>query len=95
MAGSGSIDEHEHTGSLFWLVARTPDPAEANLHTETMSFKQNIEIVLSAPAHKKRKLQPSEWAASDLPCLPYLTNQKPLAKHTRLCMFMPEKGQAK
>ena len=95
IAGLGSIGELEHTGSLYWHITRTQDPAEANLDAENMSFRQNIEVMLSAPAHKKRKLQSGAWEPSDLPTIPYLTNKKAIPKHTKLCLWSAEKGKAK
>ena len=88
IASEGALDEKEYTGSLYWLVTRTGDPAEANLQVENVTFKQNIEVVISG--HKKRKLAPVEWDPSEMPSLPILTNKKAIEKHTKLCMFAKE-----
>ena len=88
MAQEGAIDEKEHEGSLHWLITRTSDPAASNLHLENMSFHQKTEVKLSGPALKKRKMDPVEWAASEMPSIPILTNKKPIGKHTQLLMFL-------
>ena len=82
------MDDKEHEGSLYWLITRTNDPAQANLYTENMAFKQRTEVILSGPAAKRRKMGPVEWEASDMPSIPILTNKKPIAKHTQLAMFL-------
>ena len=89
MAKEGALEEQQHQGSLYWLVTRTSDPAEANLDTENMTFNQKTEVTISGPALKRRKLGPVEWAASEMPSIPVLTNKKPIGKHTQLLMFLP------
>ena len=74
---------------MYWLITRTSDPATPNLHLENMSFHQKTEVKLSGPALKKRKMDPVEWAASEMPSIPILTNKKPIGKHTQLLMFLP------
>ena len=95
MAKEGALDDKEHEGSLYWLITRTSDPASCNLHTETMTFHQKTEVTLSGPACKKRKMGPVEWAVSDMPSIPCLTNKKPIGKHTQLLMFLPPSAKDK
>ena len=113
MASKGSLDDSEHSGSLFWLITRSCDPAEVNLDQESMTWEQHIKVNISGPAFiafiflfyirymfilllktgpasKKRKLAPVEWAPSELPSIPILTNKKALPKHTKLCVFLAE-----
>ena len=66
IAKEGALDDKEHEGSLYWLIARTSGPAEANLYTENMAFKQRTEVILSGPAAKRRKMGPVEWGVSDM-----------------------------
>ena len=61
IATEGPLDEKEYAGSLYWLITRTNDPAEANLHTENMTFKQHTEVMLSGPASPPRS---ESWALS-------------------------------
>ena len=122
IATAGTLGEQEHTGSLYWLVTRTPEAVSANLHEELVTFEQHLKlkieghvnvsyksctyiallycarcllVVYGGPAGKKRKLDPVDWNPAEMPSLPILTNPKGIGKHTKLCMFMPDKKAGK
>ena len=92
MAQEGSLDEHAHTGSLFWLVTRNSDPALANLDQECCQFEHTIKCAFTGPpALKKRKVTPLEFAPAEMPGIPVLFNKKAIPSKTKLCMYLPAK----
>jgi hypothetical protein len=84
IAKKGSIDDHEHIGSLYWLVHRTSNPSDANMVFENIAWEQKISMTL--PGNKKRKVS-TDWGSSELPTIPLLVNKKIIAKHCQLLMF--------
>ncbi|MCP3880551.1 MAG: hypothetical protein GY701_19500, partial [Sulfitobacter sp.] len=44
IAKEGSIDSSEHSGSIYWLVARTSDPSIANMTLESVSWEHNVSL---------------------------------------------------
>ena len=92
LASEGSLDEHSHTGSLFWLVTRSCNPKEASMEQEVANFEATIKCSFySPPALKKRKTSPVEWAPQEMPAIPFLFNRKAIAAKTKLAMFQPLK----
>ena len=89
IAGKGVLDTEEHAGSLFWCVTRTSDMTRVNLDLDQVTW--DMQIKMSVPAPKRRKVDPNEWTSSELPVIPILVNKKKIGKHTRLCMFMMDK----
>jgi hypothetical protein len=93
IASKDSVDPEEHTGSLYWIVTRTSDPQEVNLELEIFTWEQQIKVNL--PGSKKRKVDPVQWLPSQCPSFPVLINKKAIQKHTKLCMFLAPKSEAK
>ncbi len=52
IAKEGSIDSSEHSGSIYWLVARTSDPSIANMTLESVSWGHDVSI--SMPFMKRK-----------------------------------------
>ena len=88
IAHAGSIDANQHTGTLFWLVGRTQDASEANVHLESITYGHHIEVHLPL---KKRKVSKVDWHPADLPTIPVIINKKPLAEHTQLLVLQKHK----
>ena len=85
MARRDLVDATEHTGSLFWLVLRTSEQAQANMVLESISWEHKV--TMSLPL-KKRK-HSVEWESRDLPTVPLLFNKKAIKAHQRLAVFQP------
>ena len=56
IAASGSLDDLEHTGSLYWLVTRTPEVASANLQEELLTFEQHLKLHIPGHVNVSYKL---------------------------------------
>ena len=56
IAASGSLDDLEHTGSLYWLVTRTPEAASANLQEELLTFEQHLKLHIPGHVNVSYKL---------------------------------------
>ena len=93
IASPGLRDPEEHTGSLYWVVTRTSDTKLVNLEPENVTWQQQIKLNL--PGAKRRKVDPVDWSASQLPAFPVLVNKKAISKNTMLCVFLAEKEKAK
>ena len=92
IARKGMIDDSEHKGSLFWLVARTSKPLECNLVFETVTWENKVSFNL--PAKKKQKTS-VDWDSSELPSIPILVNKKAIKKHTKLAVFQKDEKDTK
>ena len=53
IAPKGELDSEEHKGSLFWVVGRTSQAADANLVLENISFQTQIKMSLPGPKRRK------------------------------------------
>ena len=87
MQKSGTIDDNQHSGCLYWLITRTSESAEANLVLEPIQWSSSVEVKLP---NKKLK-QCVKWEPHELPQLPVLVNKKGLKAHTFLKVFLDEK----
>lgn len=92
MAKKGTLDEQDHTGSLFWLVTRTSVAAAENLSLEPVAWEHKVALTL--PAKKKLKVT-SEWDSSELPSIPLLVNKKALKAHQQLFVYQKEADKKK
>ena len=89
MASEGSLDEHAHTGSLFWLVTRSCNLKEANMDQETCQVEQTLKCTFTGPpALKKRKVAPLELGPSEMPGIPIIVNKKAIPAKTKLVVYM-------
>ena len=89
IAPKGELDSEEHKGSLFWVVGRTSQAADANLVLENISFETQIKMSLPAP--KRRKTETSSWDSSMMPSVPILVNKTKIKNNIQLLVFQPEK----
>ena len=89
IAHKGELDSEEHQGSLFWVVGRTSKVVDANLIMDTVSFE--AEVLVSLPAHKKRKTHACAWDSTTMPSVPILMNKAKINKNIQLLVFQPEK----
>ena len=91
IAPPGAIDDNAHAGSLFWLVSRTSDASEGNMSWETSTFADSMEVNFACrPSKEKKRKLLVDWASTDLPTIPLLTNKKAIKAHTRLLVFQAE-----
>lgn len=85
--GSAEVfDSSERTGNLFWVIQRTSEEKEGNLHLEQVSW--SAQVALKMDGAKRRKHEVS-WPSEDLPPLPIMTNPKAIKAHTRLVVYVP------
>jgi chemotaxis protein histidine kinase CheA len=94
LAHTGSLDEHEHTGSLFWIVARSSEATDANMTLESVNYDMNLKLNLPYKTTRASK-KSVEWASNDLPSIPILVNKKKIQEHVRLVVFHRDKKEEK
>ena len=80
------------TGSFYWAIGRTSDPAEANLIYEEVPWEQNLALDMpKLGAQKKRRRTEYDWPSNHLPVLAIMVNAKAVPKQTQLLVYQPKK----
>lgn len=92
MAQANTMDEEEHTGSLYWVVARSSDDSLCNLSTDTFAWEQKV--ILQLPGQKKKVLA-MQRSLGSLPSIPVIVNKKPIDKYTELVLYQKEREKVK
>ena len=92
IAQKDTIDQEEHTGSLYWVVARSSDDSLCNLSTDSFAWEQQVLVQL--PGHKK-KTTAIQRSIESLPSIPPIVNKKPIEKHTQLVLYQKEREPIK
>ena len=92
IAHSNTMDELEHTGSLYWVVARSSDDSLCNLSTDTFAWEQKVLVQL--PGNKKNKVVAVSRSIDALPAIPVIVNKKPIEKYTQLVLYQKERDKA-
>ena len=93
IAHSNTMDELEHKGSLYWVVARPSDDSLCNLSTDTFAWEQKVLVQL--PGHKKKKVVAMSRSIDALPSIPVIVNKKPIEKYTQLVLYQKEREKVK
>ena len=77
-------DQHSkcESGNLFWVIKRTQNREEANLHLEHVSVKVEFNVTLPQPAG--RSVAQKVKMGDGWPMVQILTNKKAVTAHTML-----------
>ena len=86
------MDELEHKGSLYWVVARSSDDSLCNLSTDTFAWEQKVLVQLPG---QKKKLVAMQRSIDALPAIPVIVNKKPIDKYTQLVIYQKEREKVK
>ena len=86
------MDGEEHTGSLYWFVARSSDDSLCNLGTD--SFAWEHKVLVQIPGQKK-KILAMQRSIESLPSIPVIVNKKPIEKYTQLVLYQKEREKVK
>ena len=92
MASAEVFDSNERRGNLFWVIQRTSEEDEANLHLEQVSWTAQVALQFEGG---KRKKQEVTWPSENLPPMPTMTNPKAIKAHTRLVLYVPKREESK
>ena len=92
LASAEVFDSNERRGNLFWVIQRTSEEVEANMHLEQVSW--TAQVALKFEGGKRRKQEVS-WPSENLPPMPIMTNPKAIKAHSRLVLYVPKREESK